>query len=74
MNLPGAGAGLNPAGTRERLGIVLSVARRSVLIRIVYGPIDYGLGSEVFTLGERVRVPLGLRRGRLTRYGTRLIT
>ena len=30
------------------------------------GPIVYGLGSRVFTPGERVRVPLGLRHGRGT--------
>jgi hypothetical protein len=32
--------------------------------RKVHGPIVYGLGCEVFTLGNRVRVPVGSQRGR----------
>jgi hypothetical protein len=31
--------------------------------RSTHGPIVYGLGSEVFTLGNGVRLPVGLPRG-----------
>lgn len=38
------------------------------------GPIVYGLGSRPFKPGNRVRIPVGLRRGSQGRYGAGLIT